>query len=42
MRDALQVFLTSHDRVIRVVGRTRQGARSDIEVTLHDGRCARR
>ena len=36
MRDAMRVFLTDRDRVIRVVGRTRQGARSEIEVTLHE------
>jgi signal transduction histidine kinase len=36
MRDALKVFLTTHDRVIRVVGRTKQGMRSDIEITLHE------
>jgi signal transduction histidine kinase len=36
MRDALKVFLTTHDRVIRVVGRTKQGMRSEIEVTLHE------
>ena len=37
MRDAMRVFLTDRDRVIRVVGRTRQGAQSEIEVTLHEG-----
>jgi signal transduction histidine kinase len=36
MRDALRVFAASHDRIIRVIGRTRQGAQSEIEVTLHE------
>jgi signal transduction histidine kinase len=36
MRDALRVYFTTHDRVIRVVGRAKQGARSDVEVTLHE------
>jgi len=36
MRDAMRVFLADQDRIIRVIGRTRQGARSEIEVTLHE------
>ena len=36
MRDALRVFLAAHDRIIRVIGVTRQGAKSEIEVTLHE------
>ena len=36
MRDALRVFAARHDRIIRVIGRTRQGAQSEIEVTLHE------
>ena len=36
MRDALRVFAASHDRIIRVIGQTTQGARSEIEVTLHE------
>ena len=36
MRDALRVFLADHDRIIRVIGRTTQGAKSEIEVTLHE------
>lgn len=36
MRDALRVFLSDHDRIIRVVGITRQGGQSEIEVTLHE------
>jgi signal transduction histidine kinase len=36
MRDALRVFAADHDRIIRVIGRTRQGAKSEIEVTLHE------
>lgn len=36
MRDALRVFLADHDRIIRVIGQTMQGARSEIEVTLHE------
>jgi signal transduction histidine kinase len=37
MGDALRVFVTSGDRIIRVIGLTRQGARSEIEVTLREG-----
>jgi signal transduction histidine kinase len=37
MRDALQALFRDHDRIIRVIGQTRQGARSEIEVTLHEG-----
>ncbi|CAN5680593.1 hypothetical protein BH23PSE1_BH23PSE1_14190 [soil metagenome] len=36
MRDALAVFLVEEDRIIRVIGRTEQGARSEIEVTLYE------
>jgi signal transduction histidine kinase len=36
MRDALRVFAAREDRIIRVIGRTRQGAQSEIEVTLHE------
>jgi signal transduction histidine kinase len=36
MRDALRVFAAEHDRIIRVIGRTTQGAKSEIEVTLHE------
>lgn len=37
MRDALAALFREEDRIIRVVGQTRQGARSEIEVTLHEG-----
>jgi signal transduction histidine kinase len=36
MRDALRVFAATEDRIIRVVGRARQGSGSEIEVTLHE------
>ena len=36
MRDALRVLLSDHDRIIRVIGQTTHGARSEIEVTLHE------
>ena len=36
MRDAMRVLLLDRDRIIRVVGRTRQGAQSEIEITLHE------
>ena len=36
MRDAMRVLLVDRDRIIRVVGRTRQGAQSEIEITLHE------
>jgi signal transduction histidine kinase len=36
MRNALRVFFADHDRIIRVIGQTTQGARSEIEVTLHE------
>jgi signal transduction histidine kinase len=34
MRDALRVFVATHDRIIRVIGRTGRGG--EIEVTLHE------
>lgn len=37
MRDALEVYVTPGNRVIRVIGRTGMGARSEIEVTLREG-----
>jgi signal transduction histidine kinase len=36
MRDALKVLLRKQDRVIRVIGQTEQGMRSEIEVSLHE------
>lgn len=36
MTDALRVFLEDHDRIIRVIGRTRQGVKGEVEVTLHE------
>lgn len=36
MRDALRVFFTPEERVIRVIGRTEMGARSVIEVTMRE------
>ena len=36
MRDALRVYAARSDRIIRVIGRPSQSARSEIEVTLHD------
>lgn len=36
MRDALAVFLEREDRIIRVIGQTQQGARSEVEVSLHE------
>ena len=36
MRDALWVFFSDHDRIISVIGQTTQGARSEIEITLHE------
>jgi signal transduction histidine kinase len=36
MRDALRVLISDRDRIIRVIGRTTHGARSEIEVTLHE------
>jgi signal transduction histidine kinase len=36
MRDALEVFFVGEDRVVQVVGRTRQGAGGVIEVVLHE------
>ena len=36
MRDALRVLVSDHDRIIRVIGQTTHGARSEIEVTLHE------
>ncbi len=37
MRDALAALFREEDRIIRVVGQSQQGARSVIEVTLHEG-----
>jgi signal transduction histidine kinase len=37
MRDAIMVFTGAQERVIRVIGRTELGARSDIEVTMTEG-----
>lgn len=34
MGDALKVYFTPEDRVIRVIGRSEMGARSEIEVTM--------
>jgi signal transduction histidine kinase len=36
MRDTLRVFVADRDRIIRVIGRSTQGAQSEIEVTLHE------
>ncbi len=36
MKNALRVFFADHDRIIRVVGHARQGARSLVEITLHE------
>ncbi len=36
MRDAMRVFWTHHDRIIRVIGHTNQGARGDVEVTMRE------
>lgn len=36
MRDAMRVFASGGDRIIRVVGHTTHGARGEIEVTLHE------
>ena len=36
MRDALRVLVTPQPRIIRVIGRTTQGAESEIEVTVHE------
>lgn len=36
MRDALRVFMEPGDRIIRVVGVTRQGAEAVIEITQHE------
>ncbi len=36
MRDALRVFVSDQDRIIRVIGRTNQGPQSEVEVTLHE------
>jgi len=36
MRDALEVFFVREDRVIQVVGQTRQGAGGVIEVVMHE------
>ena len=36
MRDALRVYAARGDRIIRVIGRPSQSARSEIEVTLHE------
>jgi signal transduction histidine kinase len=36
MRSALRVLLSKHDRIIRVIGQTQQGMRSEIEVSLHE------
>jgi signal transduction histidine kinase len=32
----MAVFLADRDRVIQVIGRTRQGPRSEVEITLHE------
>ena len=36
MRDALEVFFVRRDRIIQVVGRTRQGAGGVIEIVMHE------
>ncbi|HET9069757.1 MAG TPA: HAMP domain-containing sensor histidine kinase [Amaricoccus sp.] len=36
VRDTLRVFVADQDRIIRVIGRSNQGAQSEIEVTLHE------
>lgn len=36
MRDAMSVFFSDRDRIIRVVGGTTHGAGGEIEVTLHE------
>ena len=35
MRDALRVFVTPGDPIIRIIGRAHEGEMSEIEVTLH-------
>jgi signal transduction histidine kinase len=37
MRDAVAVFLTPGDRVIRVIGRAELGDRGEIEITMSEG-----
>ena len=37
MRDAVMVFLTPDDRVIRVIGRAELGDRGEIEITMAEG-----
>jgi signal transduction histidine kinase len=36
MRNAARTLLRTGDRVIRLIGRTRQGAQSEIEITLYE------
>jgi signal transduction histidine kinase len=36
MRDALRVLFRDRDRIIRVIGRARQGGMSEVEITLHE------
>lgn len=36
MGDALRTLVQRRDRIIRLIGRTTQGARSEIEITLHE------
>lgn len=36
MRSAMAVFLADRDRIIRVIGPTRQGAQREVEITLHE------
>ncbi len=36
MRDALEVFFVKQDRIIQVVGETRQGAGGVIEIVMHE------
>jgi signal transduction histidine kinase len=36
MRDALEVFFVGEDRIVQVVGQTRQGAGGGIEVVMHE------
>ena len=36
MRNALRTLVQPEDRIIRLIGRTEQGLRSEIEITLHE------
>jgi signal transduction histidine kinase len=36
MRSTMAVFLADRDRIIQVIGQTRQGPQSEVEITLHE------